>query len=266
MRPGSDDGDGSMTCQQSTIPCRSEKWAVAFWPSSRVSSAVSVRALAWNSERPLVYVAVILQTAPGVKRARDIRRRLEHRINLWYEGKFTALVDDTEAEVQSRHGSHPVQDDELKARAFNSKVLSGRIRAAVRNLTNRDQRGVLQPGDACTKTGRPVLVVLREKHPPMRDPAPDLEDPARGSFEPYHRLHLPISVEIIGNAVERVTWKLSGATGPGGTNAVGLRNWLLHFGEESEFYRDAMASIQQVSAMGRLPSANGLSEASWTKF
>jgi hypothetical protein len=128
-----------------------------------------IRARTWNSERPLVYVAVILQTTPGVKRVRDIRRRIEHRMNLWYEGKYTALVGDTKAEVQSRHGSHPVQDDESKARAFNSKVLSGRIRAAVRNLTNRDQGGVLQPDDACTKTGRPVLEVLRDKHPLMCD-------------------------------------------------------------------------------------------------
>jgi hypothetical protein len=68
----------------------------------------------------------------------------------------------------------------------------------------------------------------------MRDPAPDLEDPARGSFEPYDRLHLPVPVEITGDVVERVALKLSGAAGPGGTNAVDLRNWLLRFGEESE--------------------------------
>jgi hypothetical protein len=42
-----------------------------------------VRARTWNSERPLVCVAVVLQTTPGVKRARDIRKRLTHRIDLW---------------------------------------------------------------------------------------------------------------------------------------------------------------------------------------
>jgi hypothetical protein len=50
MRPGSDDGDGLSTCQQPTIPSRKEKWAVAFWPSSRVSSAASVRALGTPSD------------------------------------------------------------------------------------------------------------------------------------------------------------------------------------------------------------------------
>ena len=47
-------------------------------------------------------------------------------------------------------------------------MLSGRLRKAVRGLTNRDGGGVLQPDDACTKTGRRVLDVLHEKHPAMR--------------------------------------------------------------------------------------------------
>jgi hypothetical protein len=102
------------------------------------SEGRGLQAHTWNSERPLVVVAVVLQTTPGVKRARDIRKRLTHRMDLRYEGKFIALVDDTETEVQSRHGSHPVPDEENLARAFNKKVLSGRLRSAVRNLTNRD--------------------------------------------------------------------------------------------------------------------------------
>jgi hypothetical protein len=204
-----------------------------------------VRARRWNSERPLVFVAVILQTTPGVKKARDIRKRIKNRIDLWYKGAFTALVDDTETELQNRHGSHPAADEETKARAYNAKVLSGRIRSAVRTLTSRDQGGVLQPDDKCTKTGRPVLDVLRSKHPLMRDPAPDLTDRDRGSFEPYSSLPEAVAIEITGDVVEKVALKLSGAAGPGGTDAVDLRNWLLRFGAESEHLRDALASITE---------------------
>jgi hypothetical protein len=184
----------------------------------------SVQARTWNSERPLVFVAAVFQTTPGVKRARDIRKRLTHRMDLWYEGKFIALIDDTETEVQSRHGPHPVPDEETLARAFNEKVLRGRLRSAVRNLTNRDQGGVLQPDDACTKTGRPVLEVLRGKHPPMRDPAPNLQDPDHGDVPK------PVPVEIMGDVVEDVASRLSGGAGPGSTDAVDLKNWLLRFG------------------------------------
>jgi hypothetical protein len=205
-----------------------------------------VKARSWNSERPLVFAAVVLQTAPGVKRARDIRKRLTQRMDLWDQGRFIALVDDTVAEVQSRHGSHPAPDDEARARAFNAKVLSGRLRPAVRALTNRDQGGVLQPDDVCSKTGRPVLEVLRGKHPAMRDPDPDLTDPDRGSFEAYaEETPTPVPVVITGEVVEQVASRLSGGAGPGGTDAVDLRNWLLRFGAESESLRDALAVIAE---------------------
>jgi hypothetical protein len=148
-------------------------------------------------------------------------------MDLWYKGKFIALVDNTKTEVQSRHGLHPVPGEETLARAYNEKVLSRRLRSAVRNLTNRDQGGVLQLDGACTKTGRPVHEVLRGKHPLMRDPAPDLQDPNRGLFEPYGDVPEPVPVEITGDVVEDVASRLSGGAGPCGTDAVDLKNWLL---------------------------------------
>ena len=36
-----------------------------------------VRQRKWNSERPIVFVAVVLQKTPGVTAAHDIRRRLD---------------------------------------------------------------------------------------------------------------------------------------------------------------------------------------------
>ena len=204
-----------------------------------------VKARTWNSKRPLVFVSVVLQMTPGVKRARDIRKRLGHRMDLWDQGKFTALVDDTETECQSQHGTHSEPNEETLSRAFNAKVLSGRLREAVQTLTCRDQGGVLQPDDACTKTGRPVLDVLRSKHPAMRDPAPDLSDPDRGSFEPYDSVPEPVPLVITGDVVEEVASHLSGGAGPGGTDAIDLKNWLLRFGAESEQLRDSLASIAE---------------------
>ena len=118
-----------------------------------------VRAGTWNLERPLVFVSTVLQRSPVVRKAHEIRKRLTHRMNLWDEGKFTALIDNTEAEVLKQFGaSSPPQDKESIARSFNNTVLSGRLRQAVRRLTNRTKGGgVLQPDDKCTKTGRPVL-------------------------------------------------------------------------------------------------------------
>jgi hypothetical protein len=93
----------------------------------------------WNSERALVFVMVVLQSTPHVRRARDIRKRLGERIDYWEKGHHVALVDDTESEMRGRTGrgrdSTPPSDESL-ARAFNATVLSGRLRKAVRKATS----------------------------------------------------------------------------------------------------------------------------------
>jgi hypothetical protein len=152
-----------------------------------------VRKRTWNCEHPLVFAAVILQTTPGVCRAKDIRRRLASRMDLWDQGRFVALVDDTERELRTRTGTDVRPDEETRARAFNSRVLSGRLRSACRTLTCRDGGGVLQPDDLCTKAGRPVLDVLREKHPDLRDPVVGQQG---GSFESYEDIGTAIPTDV----------------------------------------------------------------------
>ena len=179
----------------------------------------------WNSERPLVFASVILQKTPGVRRAKDIRSRLTKRMDLWDKGCHIALVDDTELEVLQKVSATRPPDDDTRARSYNARVLSGRLNSAVRTLTNRSGGGVLQPDDLCSKAGRPVLDVLQEKHPELREPPTvGLDD---GAFEPYPTRPTPIPVDVTAEDVESIASRLSGAAGPGGTDAVDLRNWLL---------------------------------------
>jgi hypothetical protein len=174
----------------------------------------------------------------------------------WELGKFVALVDDTEATALSLRGGNRASDEDSRMRAFNARVLSGRLRSAVRVLTNRaGGKGVLEPDEACTKTGRPVIDILRSKHPKMRDPAPDLEDPDRGSFEEYPSIPEPLPLEITDEVVSVVGSRLSGGAGPGGTDAVSLRNWLLRFGKESEALRLEFAKLAEWLANSHPPWA-----------
>ena len=206
-----------------------------------------------NSERPLVFAATILQTTPGVRRSQEIRRRLARRMDLWDQGCLKALVDDTEVEIRSRFASPRPLNDDAKARAFNAKVLSGRLRSACRNLTSSDGGGVLQSDDKCTKTGRPVVDVLQGKHPNLREPSSVGNE--AGVFEPYGSVPTSIPVDITAQDVESVASRLSGADGPGGTDAVDLRNWLLRFGKESEALREEVALWASWLANGQPPWA-----------
>ena len=77
----------------------------------------------------------------------------------------------------------PPPSEDTEARSFHAKVSSGRLRAAVRNLAHGETGRVYQPDDPCSKTSRPVLEVLQDKHPAHR--VPDLSDPAQFALEPY---------------------------------------------------------------------------------
>jgi hypothetical protein len=52
----------------------------------------------WNSERFIVFSIDILQRQPLVVRARDIKKRLEWRMDAWRDSKYSMLVQDTASE------------------------------------------------------------------------------------------------------------------------------------------------------------------------
>jgi hypothetical protein len=212
-----------------------------------------VRARKWNSERPLCLAAAVLAKAPGVRRASDIRRRLCTRMDFWEQGRHAALVADAEALGKGKAGGHPPADADSLARAFNGKVLGGRMRVAVRKVTDRGGGGVLLPDDTDAKSGLKVIEVLRSKHPDLR--VPDLADPEHTAFEPYPHLPEPLPLDITAEHVEEVAGRLSGAAGPSGTDSVDLRNWLLRFGAESEGLRAELAAWAEWLANSHPPFA-----------
>ena len=106
-------------------------------------------------------MGVILQTTPGAHKSHKIRRRIKRRLGLWDIGNYAALCSDSVAESQSRPTQTTRDNEETEARTFNSKFVNSKIRAAVRGIRGQGQSGVLFPGDVDTKTGRPVMEVLR---------------------------------------------------------------------------------------------------------
>jgi hypothetical protein len=49
----------------------------------------------WNSERLLVFNQVMLQRTQNVKRAKDVKRLLTHRMDLWDKGQYQLLFEIT---------------------------------------------------------------------------------------------------------------------------------------------------------------------------
>ena len=96
-----------------------------------------VRARKWNSERPIIFAPIILRKTTGVYKARNIRTWITRRLNDWEKGNYAALVADTigEALCNVKSKTTPPEENEIRARVFNSLLLSGRVREAVRYST-----------------------------------------------------------------------------------------------------------------------------------
>ena len=202
-----------------------------------------VRERRWNSERPLIFPAVILCKSRSVTNAGNIRARIWQRLDLWDAGEHVALINDCIDEAKMRTTTFRAPSFEAKARRFNNLVLDGRLRAAVRGITSRDAGGLLYPNDKCTKNpDKTVRQVLEEKHPALR--VPDLAAPDCPCFEPYQTVPKAIPVSCSGDAVSKIAPHLSGGAGPSGVDAVALRYWLTRFERASGELRSEMALWQ----------------------
>ena len=119
-----------------------------------------------SSERVIVFLTVILQRDPMVKRGADVRRLLLRRLEDWKVEKFTDLVFD--AERCSRQHSKPRRKDgeDHTVAVFTRLMLRGQVCSAVRFITDRvSGGGVLACDSPSGIPGKSVADVLREKHP-----------------------------------------------------------------------------------------------------
>ena len=98
--------------------------------------------------------------------------------------------------------------------------------------------GVL-PDDQCTKNGRPVAEVLREKHSDMCVPL--VESPVFAVFKEYGEDPETVPLDFMESDVTLVASKLSDAVGVLGAEAIELCNWLLRCGCSSEELRVVVA-------------------------
>ena len=126
--------------------------------------------------------------------------------------------------------------DEKVAKTFESLVLKGKIRSAVRFATMRDKGGFLAPDATDEKTGLTVLEVLKGKHPEAIIPDAEV-------LEEYSEVPDMVPLDTTSDTVTEVAAKLSGVGGPGGVDAVRLQQWLLRFGTGSHMFRGAVAGF-----------------------
>ena len=136
-----------------------------------------------------------------------------------------------------------------RAQTYHSLVLRGKLRMAVRWITDRETGRFLQPGDRCTKMGDRVMEVLRSKHP-------EAQTPTVASLDLYpDRPSKLTPVDITDYTVTVVAGRLSVGAGLGRTDSVSLQHWLLRFGAASGELRLIVGDFTEWMGNGRPPWA-----------
>jgi hypothetical protein len=197
-----------------------------------------------RSEQIIVFSAVLLQKDPHVKKTCDVRRLLNRRLRLWREGHFDELLQEAvRCDMQLRRAIDkrtrtPI--DEVVHRVFTRLMLQGKVREAVRWITNRESGGILSPDDHLCSEGnsKSVLELLREKHPHPQEPNEEVLRGIRDS-----QLPLQVEIDVTASHVEHVARRIKGGAGPGGCDSNQWHNFLLRYGAHSEKLRDNVASL-----------------------
>ena len=192
-----------------------------------------------TSEREFIFTALVLQRDKMVRKAKDIRPLLSRRMDMWEAGSLSELLQ--EAQRCDKHlmlGAKPMSPEQLE-RTFNRLMMEGRVRSAVRLVTDRTGGGTLDPADKAQGVngplGKSVFEVLQEKHPSQR-----AADPS--TFLECDTLPLLEHVNITATHIEIVARRLFGSAGPSGTSSEQWRSFLLRFGPASSRLRETIAS------------------------
>ena len=194
-----------------------------------------------NAERAMLFPACVLARERGISGAAAIRRRIERRLQSWKDGFVAELAGDIVASAKGREGGgRAPRNEESVARSYHSMVINGKVREAVRNATSRGGGGLLHPDSTDAKSGKPVVDVLRDKHPAMR--IPDAGADGVMAFEPYDAVPAPLPLDCSEAMAARVAKGLSGGAGPDSIDSRDLKGWLLYHKKASQALREELAA------------------------
>ena len=151
-------------------------------------------------------------------------------MDLWEMGLHAGLVGDAGAEgatKDDRSTSGGEEEEEAVSQRYHDTVLPGKISQAFIWATDMEGGGCLLLDNKCTKTGRLVADVLKEKHPDMT--VPPVENPTCAAFGVNEDVPETVPLDFTEDDVTWVASKLSGAAGVLEAEAIELQNWILCF-------------------------------------
>ena len=188
------------------------------------------------SERVLVMSRVLLQSDPMIKASTDILTLIGWRIEDWKENKFDKLLAEAVRFGKRKQINQNNLDDKHVSKVFASLMMKGKVRSALRRLSERASEGVPDPMQEVKKSVT-VLETLKSKHP----------EPHKSYLS--SRLQVPVLPDfedvIISSASmeEKTTRSFQGRSGASGTDSEHWQTVLLSHGAHSSHLRDEVPCL-----------------------
>ena len=185
---------------------------------------------------------LLLQKPHPKSKTKEHTRCLERRLHVWSAGNFEELIKEgktIQQHLPQRRMKTSDQNQRL-AKTFASLMLRGKVRAALRLLSENSSAGVLNLDQEID--GKPVRDILKEKHPPAQTACPTtLLSPFGDTTETHPVLFDTIDGELIRSTALRV----QGSAGPSGMDAAGWRRICTGFHGASNDLCRAIAALSR---------------------
>lgn len=210
-----------------------------------------------NSEMMLCFPALMLikQFGGRNRNAKAVKELLSQRLDLWDEKRYSALLRNVTDVWNRGNGTNSGvrrnenDKDASLAKKYDAMTKDGRLRNAVRMVDQQSGGGgggkLYRYNDKDSKSGEPVIDVLRSKFPETVVPEEEDFDPST-SGPPEDTPPIYLNEEDIKLRAK----KLNSAAGMDGVDGQTARYWITNFGDRSKRLREALARIAMILANG----------------
>ena len=188
----------------------------------------------------LVMPLLLLQKPHPKSKTKEHAQCLERRLKLWFLGSMKELAH--ECRTIQRHLAprrlNGTQQDQRLARSFSQLMFRGKVRAAMRLISDQSSAGVLNLDEEIDGTS--VRDILKEKHPQPQVPRPSaLLLPVTNGSD----IHPVLFDRITGDLIRSTALRVQGSAGPSGMDAAGWRRMCTAFNTASQDLCNALAAV-----------------------
>ena len=188
---------------------------------------------------------LLLQRPFRSSKQKDHSACLARRMLIWKNGDIRNLLEEGRA-LQSRlpkFGASSSDNLGNLARTFSKLMFQGKTRAAMQLLAKQGMGGILGVDDMIDlgdNTQKPVLEILKSKHPPAQPISADALS-ERNADPPV--VPPVVFEQITGSSIRSAALRTKGAAGPSGIDAHGWRRLCTSFKSASHDLCHALAAI-----------------------